>query len=81
LLAAIKAARAQDIPDHLMRVLVVFNQLGQMKVEVNEWGSPRHESVVTTYMALDNLATAELIVDDSPLVGAHPADVLGLLRR
>jgi hypothetical protein len=64
-----------------MRVLVSFNQLGQMQVEVNRAGDARHGPVIATHMAPDGLQGSDVVVVDSPLVGAHPWDLLGLVRR
>ena len=65
-----------------MRVFIGFNQLGQMRVEVNQYGDHRHQAQMLTYMhPHDELAMAEVVIDDEPIVGAHPAEPLGLLRR
>ncbi len=82
ILAAIAAERAAGTADHLIRVVVSFNQQGAMTVNRYRRGTPAHSAVIVANMAPhDQLPTSPLLVVDSPIVGAAPWDVLGVERR
>ena len=52
-----------------------------MRVEVNQVGDQNHQAIMVALMAPDELGIADVVVNDAPSIGAHSADMLGLLRR